>query len=210
MVEEMEKSVKEVGANNERKGQSLRVLSSVESIESILDSMWRDPRYDEMSPEEYYERVYYGLVYSRMIIISFIGSSIAKYLDSEGLYKISSSLERISRNLAFRDTNSQVWTPPTSGDEWREFTTGVAKFFSRLEDYLDVLDSMDLSGVKVRDQKRYEESLAIAKTYVASARSSVRKGEAPLSKVAALTRRTAKLFRLIRDGLFPYYELRLS
>lgn len=209
MVGDMEMGVKEVGANR-GEGQPLRVLSSIESIESVLDSMWRDPRYDEMSPEEYYDRVYYGLIYSRMIITSFICSSIAKYLDFADLYKISSSLERISRSLAFRDTDTQVWTPPTNGEGWKEFTSGVAKYFSRLEDYLDVLGSADLSRVKVRDHKRYEESFSIAKSYVASARSSVRRGEVPLSKVAAMTRRTAKLFRLIRDGLFPYYGLRLS
>ncbi len=189
---------------------SLRVLSTVESIESILDSMWRDPRFDQVPSD--YDSVYYGLIYSRMFIISFLASAIASYIDVDeqsktDVYSMASQLEGMARSLAFRSRTSSVWIP-SGEEEYSDFLRGSHKFLSRCQDFLSSIPVPLIT--KFNNRERFEDSLERATSYLHSSKHTIRSalsGErVPLSKIAALFRRTAKLFRLIRDGLFSYRD----
>ncbi len=195
------------------------IIGTVETLESFLDGFSMDHQV-EVDQEEF-ERVRdLASIYSRLIITSFISSSIASFLEYKTLSSISRELSILSRKIPFSSvkrielgqTNRgyPFWVP-SSPESFSQFYRSLYSYYSRFQDYLEVLDQETTSGrlpVLPRDSKRFYESLDRSLKYVSHARKKIVKSlPEDLPKVSSMVRRSTKNLRLIRDGLFDYKSL---
>jgi hypothetical protein len=196
------------------------IIGTVETLESFLDGFWKDHRV-EVGQEEFERVRNLASIYSRLVITSFISSSIASFLEHKTLSSISRELSVLSRKIPFssvqRTENGQTtgqttegypfWVP-SSPESFSRFYQSLYSYYSRFQDYLEVLDQEATSGrlsVVPRDSKRFYESLDKSLKYVSQARKKIGKSlPEDLPKVSSMVRRSTKNLRLIRDGLFDY------
>jgi hypothetical protein len=198
------------------------IIGTVETLESFLDGFWKDHRV-EVGQEEFERVRNLASIYSRLVITSFISSSIASFLEHKTLSSISRELSVLSRKIPFssvqRTENGQTtqtlegypfWVP-SSPESFSRFYQSLYSYYSRFQDYLEVLDREATSGrlsVVPRDSKRFYESLDKSLKYVSQARKKIGKSlPEDLPKVSSMVRRSTKNLRLIRDGLFDYKSL---
>jgi len=195
------------------------IIGTIETLESLLDGFWKDHR-TEVDQEEFEKVRNLASIYSRLIITSFISSSIASFLRHKTLSYISRDLFALSRKIPFssvhrtenaRNTNGYPFWVPSSPEDFSRLYQSLYSYYSRLQDYLEVLDQEASSGrlsVVPRDSKRFYESLDRSLKYVSQARKKIAKSSPEdLPKVSSMVRRSTKNLRLIRDGLFDYKEL---
>jgi hypothetical protein len=194
------------------------IIGTIETLESFLDGFWKDHRV-EVDQEEFERVRNLASIYSRLVITSFISSSIASFLEHKTLYSISKELSVLSRKIPFSSTqrteagqNGQTtegypfWVP-SSPESFSRFYQSLYSYYSRFQDYLEVLDQEASSGrlsVVPRDYESLDRSLK----YVSQARKKIGKSlPEDLPKVSSMVRRSTKNLRLIRDGLFDYKSL---
>jgi hypothetical protein len=195
------------------------IIGTIETLESFLDGFWKDHRV-EVDQEEFERVRNLASIYSRLVITSFISFSIASFLEHKTLSSISKELSVLSRKIPFsqvqRTENGQTtegypfWVP-SSPESFSRFYQSLYSYYSRLQDYLEVLDQDTSSGrlsVVPRDSKRFYESLDKSLKYLSQARKKIGKSlPEDLPKVSSMVRRSTKNLRLIRDGLFDYKGL---
>jgi hypothetical protein len=153
------------------------IIGTVETLESFLDGFWKDHR-AEVDQEEFERVRNLASIYSRLVITSFISSSIASFLEHRTLYSISRELSVLSRKIPFssvqRTENDQTtegypfWVP-SSPESFSRFYQSLYSYYSRFQDYLEVLEQEASSGrlsVVPRDSKRFYESLDKSLKYV--------------------------------------------
>jgi hypothetical protein len=199
------------------------IIGTIETLESFLDGFWKDHR-SEVDQEEFERVRNLASIYSRLVITSFISSSIASFLEHKTLSSISRELSVLSRKIPFssvqRTENGQAtgqtaegypfWVP-SSPESFSRFYQSLYSYYSRFQDYLEVLDQEASSGklsVVPRDSKRFYESLDKSLKYISQARKKIGKSlPEDLPRVSSMVRRSTKNLRLIRDGLFDYKSL---
>ena len=195
------------------------IIGTIETLESFLDGFWKDHR-AEVDQEEFEKVRNLASIYSRLVITSFISSSIASFLEHKTLSSISRELSVLSRKIPFssvqRTETGQItegypfWVP-SSPESFSRFYQSLYSYYSRFQDYLEVLDQETTSGrlsVVPRDSKRFYESLDKSLKYVSQARKKIGKSlPEDLPRVSSMVRRSTKNLRLIRDGLFDYKSL---
>jgi hypothetical protein len=199
------------------------IIGTVETLESFLDGFWKDHR-AEVDQEEFERVRNLASIYSRLVITSFISSSIASFLEHRTLYSISRELSVLSRKIPFSSvqrtetgqatgqaTEGYPFWVPSSPESFSRFYQSLYSYYSRFQDYLEVLEQETSSGrlsVVPRDSKRFYESLDKSLKYVSQARKKIgRSLPEDLPKVSSMVRRSTKNLRLIRDGLFDYKNL---
>jgi hypothetical protein len=199
------------------------IIGTVETLESFLDGFWKDHR-AEVDQEEFERIRNLASIYSRLVITSFISSSIASFLKHKTLSSISRELSVLSRKIPFSSvqrtgtgqtsgqaTEGYPFWVPSSLEGFSRFYQSLYSYYSRFQDYLEVLDQETSSGrisVVPRDSKRFYESLDKSLKYVSHFRKKIVKSlPEDLPKVSSMVRRSTKNLRLIRDGLFDYKSL---
>jgi hypothetical protein len=199
------------------------IIGTIETLESFLDGFWKDHRV-EVDQGEFEKVRNLASIYSRLIITSFISSSIASFLENKTLYSISRGLSVLSRKIPFssvkrtetgqnmvQTTEGYPFWVPSSPESFSRFYQSLYSYYSRFQDYLEVLEQETSSGrlsVVPRDSKRFYESLDRSLKYVSQARKKIgRSLPEDLPKVSSMVRRSTKNLRLIRDGLFDYKSL---
>ena len=195
------------------------IIGTVETLESFLDGFWKDHR-AEVDQEEFERVRNLASIYSRLVITSFISSSIASFLEHKTLSSISRELSVLSRKIPFSSvqrtenghtTEGYPFWVPSSPESFSRFYQSLYSYYSRFQDYLEVLEQEASSGrlsVVPRDSKRFYESLDKSLKYVSQARKKIGKSSPEdLPKVSSMVRRSTKNLRLIRDGLFDYKSL---
>ena len=217
------------------------VIGTIETLESLLDGFWKSHKVD-VDLEEFEKRRHLASIYSRLVIISFLTSSIASYLESATLSSISKDLSSLSRRIPFsqaqkEETSSSnedhspnvssgnknekngsgggnpgvaFWVP-SSSEDFSRFYRYLGSYFSRFQDYLESLEMEASSGklsVVPKDSKRFYESLDRSLDYTSFAKKAISNASPEdLPKVSSIVRRSTKILRLIRDGLFDYKGL---
>jgi len=195
------------------------IIGTIETLESFLDGFWKDHRV-EVDQEEFEKVRNLASIYSRLVITSFISSSIASFLEHKTLFSISRELSVLSRKIPFssvqrteagRATEGYPFWVPSSPESFSRFYQSLYSYYSRLQDYLEVLDQDTATGrlsVVPRDSKRFYESLDRSLKYISQARKKIgRSLPEDLPRVSSMVRRSTKNLRLIRDGLFDYKSL---
>jgi len=195
------------------------IIGTIETLESFLDGFWKDHR-AEVDQEEFERVRNLASIYSRLVITSFISSSVASFLEHKTLSSISRELSVLSRKIPFSSvqraenghaTEGYAFWVPSSPESFSQFYQSLYSYYSRFQDYLEVLEQEASSGrlsVVPRDSKRFYESLDKSLKYVSQARKKIGKSlPEDLPKVSSMVRRSTKNLRLIRDGLFDYKSL---
>jgi len=199
------------------------IIGTIETLESFLDGFWKDHR-AEVDQEEFEKVRNLASIYSRLVITSFISSSIASFLEHKTLSSISRELSVLSRKIPFssvqrtetgqttgQTTEGYPFWVPSSPESFSRFYHSLYSYYSRFQDYLEVLDqetSLGRLSVAPRDSKRFYESLDKSLKYVSQARKKIGKSlPEDLPRVSSMVRRSTKNLRLIRDGLFDYKSL---
>jgi len=195
------------------------IIGTIETLESFLDGFWKDHR-SEVDQEKFERVRNLASIYSRLVITSFISSSVSSFLEHKTLSSISRELSVLSRKIPFssvqRTENGHTaegypfWVP-SSPESFSQFYQSLYSYYSRFQDYLEVLEQEASSGrlsVVPKDSKRFYESLDKSLKYVSQARKKIGKSlPEDLPKVSSMVRRSTKNLRLIRDGLFDYKRL---
>lgn len=175
----------------------MRTLSTVESIESLLDgvSLSDDPTAA-------------SLIRARSIIASFLASAIAHHLQNEALVRVSEDLVSLSRRVAFVNEGQE--------DDRFRFLHAYYSFVSRLDDFFSSLASARSSGSLVpRDEGKFDRSLEACRDILSRIRrtlsvsyqfASTPYGDIDLSRIASSYRRLLKSLRSLRDALFSYED----
>lgn len=182
----------------------MRSLSTIESIESLLDDLVFSEEDDQADM---------NLVRVRLLILSYVLSAVARQVQSEGLFSLSSDLEKISRSLSFGRYSRYHGSDTESGSdsERYRFLRGLYKYLAKLSDYLEVLSSLSLSP---KDRERYDEALRrLSQSMTGLKRALSRSHSLPqpysdidLTRVSGAVRSMTKLARTLRDCLFSYEE----
>lgn len=195
----------------------MRSLSTVESIESLLDQIFS-------SSQEEHKSV--GTIRARLIILSYVLSAVAHQIGNNSLIDIATDLEDTARSLSFSKPFS--YSPGEEGSRTvfvgdllkdhslrKEFYGRIYRFLSKLIHFLDLLKEQEVQP-KIPD--RYRESLegladqtgklrrALRKSYNISYNTKEPYADIDVNRVSRTIRRMTKLARLVRDSLFSYEE----
>lgn len=180
----------------------MRTLSTVESIESILDDI----------SESSDEKTHASVVRARTVIASFLASAIAKHIEHHlginALIKFSEDLVKHSRKVAFGGEKN--------GYERTRFLHALFSFLLRLEDYFSAVQSLsDQINPKIKDRNKFDKSLNLCKEVTSKIRrtlsvsyehSPTPYGDIDMARISYTYRRLLKAMRSLRDSIFDYEE----
>lgn len=180
----------------------MRTLSTVESIESILDEV----------SESSDEKTHASVIRARTVIASFLASAIARHIEHHlginALIRFSEDLVRHSRKVAFGGEKS--------GYERTRFLHALFSFLLRLEDYFSAVQSLsDQINPKIKDRNKFDKSLNLCKEITSKIRrtlsvsyehSPTPYGDIDMARISYTYRRLLKSMRSLRDSIFDYEE----
>lgn len=191
----------------------MRSLSTVESIESLLDQIFSSNREEHKSV---------GIIRARLIILSYVLSAVSHQIRNDFLIELSSDLEETARSLSFAkpfgyvspgDGSRSVYAEELLQDHSlrREFYGRIYRFVSKLLHFLEILREQE---VQPKLPQRYAESIDLLIEQTTKLRRALSRSyntpepysDIDVNRVSRTIRRMTKLARLIRDSLFSYEE----